>query len=60
MEIKYYMRQVIEFLESKRVPMDLNPGLAKQLYDLDWRLQSGRLRAVIIIDAKFVVRESFV
>ncbi len=38
--------QVLEFLESKRVPMDLNPGLVQQLYDLDWRLQSQRLLKV--------------
>ena len=29
--------KVIEFFESKSVPMDLNHGLRQQLYELDWR-----------------------
>lgn len=39
--------KTLEFFESKRVPMDMNPGLARQLYDLDWRLQRRRLKQIL-------------
>ena len=40
-----YNCQVFEFFESKRVPMDMNPGLISQLHALDWHLQRRRLQA---------------
>jgi hypothetical protein len=41
--------KAFEFLEAKRVPMDLNPGLLASLYALDWRLQKARLAKVVAL-----------
>jgi len=41
------MDKVFEFLDSKRIPMDPNPGLLAQLAKLDWKLQRDRLRTTM-------------
>jgi len=41
--------KVFEFFDSKRLPMDLVPGLIGQLHDLDWRLQRRRLAAALAL-----------
>lgn len=39
--------KTLEFFQSRRVEMDMNPGLTRQLYDLDWLLQRKRLKEAI-------------
>jgi hypothetical protein len=49
--------KVFEFFESKRVPMSPNPGLLKQLYKLDWKLQRHRLKLVLSMPVDNATRE---
>lgn len=49
--------KVFEFFESKRVPMSCNPGLLKQLYQLDWNLQRHRLKIALAMSADVATKE---
>mmetsp|Transcript_68194 Transcript_68194/g.137185 ORF Transcript_68194/g.137185 Transcript_68194/m.137185 type:complete len:309 (+) Transcript_68194:58-984(+) len=51
--------KAFEFLEAKRVPMDLNPGLMASLYALDWRLQKSRLAKAITLPVSELERRLF-